>query len=116
GLTLVAVGSSLPELATTVTASIRGHSSLAAGNLIGSNIVNILLALGLAASVRPLTLSHQVAGMDIYVMTAAAVVVPLVMASRWRLSRGRGVFLVLAYLSYLGFLAWRQGLVPAGIL
>ena len=111
GLTLVAVGSSLPELATTIVASIRGQSSLAAGNLIGSNIVNVLLALGLTASIRPLTVSADVAGADVYVMTAAAVVVPLFLASRWRLTRGQGFSLVLAYLAYLGFVAWRQGLV-----
>ena len=112
GLTLVAFGSSLPELATTVTASLRGQSSLAAGNLIGSSIVNILLVLGLTASIRPLTVSAQVAGVDIYVMTAAAVLLPLLLASRWRLTRGQGLFLVVAYLAYLGFVAWRQGLVP----
>ncbi len=112
GLTLVAVGSSLPELVTTVTASIRGQSSPAAGNLIGSNVVNVLLALGLTASIRPLTVSAHVAGADVYVMAAAAVVVPLLLASRWRLTRGQGFFLVVAYLAYLGFVAWRQGVVP----
>ncbi len=115
GLTLVAVGSALPELATTVTASIRGQSSLAAGNLIGSNIVNILLVLGLTASIRPLTVSAQVTGVDIYVMTAAAVLLPLLLASRWRLTRGQGLFLVVAYLAYLGFVAWRHGLMPSGL-
>lgn len=115
GLTLVAVGSSLPELATTIVASIRGHSSIAIGNLIGSNILNILLVLGLTALVHPLAVSHQVAGADIYVMAAAAVLLPLLLASRWRLTRPQGAFLVLSYLAYLGFVAWRQGVLPAGV-
>ncbi len=115
GLTVVAVGLSLPVLAMTVTASIRGQASLAAGNLIASSIANILLALGLTASIRPLTVSAQVAGADIYVMTAVAVLVPLLLASRWRLTRGQGFFLILAYLAYLGFVAWRHGLMPSGL-
>ncbi len=84
GLTLIAVGSSLPELATTIVASIRGQTSIAIGNLIGSNIFNILLVLGITATVHPLSVSPMVAGADIYLMLGAAVVVPLMLAARWR--------------------------------
>lgn len=115
GLTVVAIGSSLPELATTIVASLRGHSSIAAGNLIGSNVFNILFVLGLTVLVRPLTVSREMAGADIYVMTAVAVLLPVMLASRWRLTRAQGAFLVLSYLVYLGFVAWRQGLLSAVI-
>jgi len=116
GLTLVAVGSSLPELATTMVAALRGQTALAIGNLIGSNIFNILLVLGLTATVHPLSVSPLVARADIYVMMAAAVALPLMLASRWRLTRPQGVFLVLGYAVYLAFVAWRLGYVPAGLL
>lgn len=115
GLTLVAIGSSLPELATTIGASIRGHTSIAAGNLIGANVFNILFVLGLTAVVHPMTVSRQMAGADIYVMMAAAALLPLMLASRWRLTRAQGVFLVLSYLVYLGFVALRLGLLPAAV-
>jgi cation:H+ antiporter len=116
GLTLVAFGSSLPELATTIAAVIRGETSLAIGNLIGSNIFNILLVVGLTVSIQPLSVSHLVAHADIYVMMAAALVLPLMLASRWRLTRAQGAFLVLGYVAYLGFVAWRQGLISSQFL
>lgn len=116
GLTLVAVGSSLPELATTIAAAIRGQTALAIGNLIGSNIFNILLVLGLTATVHPLTVSPLIAHTDIYVMMSAAAALPLMLASRWRLTRGQGAFLVLGYIVYLAFMAWRLGYLPASLL
>lgn len=115
GLTLIAVGSSLPELATTIVASIRGQTSIAIGNLIGSNIFNILLVLGITATVHPLSVSPMVAGADIYLMLGAAVVVPLMLAARWELGRAQGAFLMLAYLGYLVFVAWRQGFLTPGL-
>ncbi len=115
GLTLIAVGSSLPELATTIVAAIRGQTSIAIGNLIGSNIFNILLVLGITATVHPLSVSPMVAGADIYLMLGAAVVVPLMLAARWELGRAQGAFLMLAYLGYLVFIAWRQGFLAPGL-
>lgn len=116
GLTLIAVGSSLPELATTIVAAIRGHTSIAIGNLIGSNIFNILLVLGVTATVHPLAVSPLVAGADIYLMLAVALALPLMLAMRWQLGRVQGGLMVLAYLGYLVFLAWRQGYLPVGFL
>lgn len=115
GLTLIAVGSSLPELATTVVAAIRGQTSIAIGNLIGSNIFNILLVLGVTAVVHPLAVSPLVAGADVYLMLAAAVALPLMLASRWQLSRSQGGLMILVYFGYLVFLAWRQGYLPLGL-
>ena len=115
GLTLIAVGSSLPELATTIAASVRGETALAVGNLIGSNIFNILLVLGLTSSVHPLAVDHLVSGIDLSAMMAAAVGLPLLLASRWQLTRMQGVFLILCYVLYLGALAWREGYLPGDI-
>jgi cation:H+ antiporter len=113
GLTLVAVGSSLPELATTIAASIRGETALAIGNLIGSNIFNILLVLGITASVHPLNVANTVTAVDIGVMVGAAVLLPLMLASRWRLTRPQGALLVIGYGAYLVYLAWQHGYLPA---
>ena len=115
GLTLIAVGSSLPELATTIVAAIRGQTSIAIGNLIGSNIFNLFLVLGITATVHPLSVSPMVAGADIYLMLGAAVAVPLMLAARWELGRVQGAFLMLAYLGYLVFIAWRQGFLAPGL-
>lgn len=109
GLTLVALGTSLPELATTVAASFRGHTEIASGGLIGSNIFNILLGLGLTAAIHPLAVSPAIAGADIFVMVGAAVVLVPLLASSWRLTRLQGLFLIVCYAGYIGFVAWRLG-------
>ena len=116
GLTVIALGSSLPELATTIAAAVRGQTAIAMGNLIGSNIFNILLVLGATSTVHPLQVAHLVANADIFIMMGAALVLPLMLASRWQLTRAQGVLLVFCYFAYLAFVAWRQGYVPAGAL
>lgn len=115
GLTVVAMGASLPELATAMAASLWGRTSIAACNLVTASIFNILFVLGLTALIHPMAVSRELAGADIYAMTGAAVLLPLILASRWRLTRAQGAFLVLSYLVYLGFVAWRQGLLSAVI-
>lgn len=72
GLTIVAAGTSLPELATSLTAAIKGNSGIALGNVIGSNIFNIFLVLGLAATIRPLPFAG-VSTLDLLVMAGSAV-------------------------------------------
>ena len=78
GLTLVAVGTSLPELATSLVAAVRGESSLAVGNVVGSNILNVLGVLGVSALVAPLAASPG--GLGATLMAAAAVVVAAALA------------------------------------
>jgi len=73
GLTLVAVGTSLPELATSVLASYRGHADIAIGNVVGSNIANILLILGLTSAISPITVSLLVIQRDMLIAFAFAV-------------------------------------------
>ena len=108
GLTLVAVGTSLPELIVTVRATMKGQAGLAVGNLIGSNIFNILGVLGITAAVRPVSVAPMLAHQDALVMTvAAAALLPLLMP-QWRLSQRSGLGLVIGYAAYLLFLAARQ--------
>lgn len=100
GLTVVSVGTSAPELAIGITASLDGRGSLAVGNIAGTNLVNILLILGLSAAIRPLPLQLQSIRLDVPVMIAAAVAL-FVMAADRTLSRLEGGLLVLASVGYL---------------
>jgi cation:H+ antiporter len=99
GLTVVAVGTSLPELAVGITAAAEGTSELAIGNIAGTNIANILLILGLSAAIRALPLRQLSIRLDVPIMIATSVVL-LVMAADGNLSRVEGILLVVGALIY----------------
>lgn len=101
GLTLVAIGTSLPELATSVVASVRRHSDVAVGNVVGSNIFNILGILGLTAMVRPMAVVERIATVDIWVMLVVALVVTPLLVWRGRIGRLAGVVFLGAYVVYV---------------
>jgi len=104
GLTIVAVGTSLPELVTSLVASRRGHGDMAIGNIIGSNIFNILLILGISASISPIGLSLN-APRDLLVMCALSVLMlPMVITHQKKLVRWEGLVLFLIYTVYM---VWR---------
>lgn len=101
-ITLVAVGTSLPELATNIASIAKGNASLALGNVLGSNIANILLILGACSTVTPLSMGG-VSMMDIYVVVATAVVL-LLFAIFWgdkRITRIEGLLLLAFYAVYV---------------
>jgi len=105
GLTIVAVGTSFPELATSVVAAAKGKSDMAIGNVIGSNIFNVFLVLGVSSVVRPLEFGG-ITEFDLYVMTGASI---LVWMFGWRfghrvINRYEGAVLFLAYIAYILFL------------
>ena len=100
GLTIVALGTSLPELATSVLAAVRGEGDIALGNLVGSNVFNILGVLGPAAIIGPMH-SEGVTLLDLGAMTAVALLVMLLMRSGFRLVRLEGAVLVAFYLGYM---------------
>lgn len=101
GLTLVAVGTSLPELATTVMAAIRRHADVAIGNVIGSNVFNLLAIIGIAVFVGPIPVDPGIMRFDLWVMLAAsAVLAPFVF---FRLPMGRVVGVVFSAL-YAGYI------------
>jgi cation:H+ antiporter len=103
-LTVIAIGTSLPELATSVVASLKGDADIAVGNVIGSNFFNILAILGLTAVFRPLD-RGDITMVDLTVMLIfALMLVPLIMV-RNRIGRPEGFALVVAYLAYIGWLA-----------
>lgn len=101
GLTIVAVGTSLPELVTSLLAAFRGQSDIALGNVVGSNIYNVLGILGLTAVVTPMTIPSDIARFDIWIMVAATAALLLATTSGWRITRLEGGTLVLAYAGYV---------------
>lgn len=101
GLTVVAVGTSLPELATTLVAAVRGHAALALGNVLGSNLFNILAIIGLTAMVTPVPVPETILHIDLWVMLAATLALtPFVMLQK-PINRGVGVAFVLCYVAYV---------------
>lgn len=104
GLTIVAAGTSLPELATSVVAGIRGEDDIAIGNIIGSNIFNILCILGIAPFFGSIRAEH-IRNLDLGFMVGTAVLLLPLMWSKFRVSRMEGLLLVAVYCSYL-FLIW----------
>ncbi|WP_224816803.1 calcium/sodium antiporter [Hasllibacter sp. MH4015] len=107
GLTIVAIGTSMPELVTSIIAVRKGQGDVALGNVIGSNIFNILGILGITALVQPLAVPAEILRLDIWVMCAAAVLLVLFARTGWRVSRREGAILLLAYAVYLGVLLTR---------
>jgi cation:H+ antiporter len=115
GLTVVAFGASVPELVVTLVAAARGHTQIAIGHLVGSNVFNSLGAIGLTAALFPLRVNPTL-GADLLAMTAASALLLPLLATHWRLTRPRGALLLLSYACYLVFLAWRQGWVSPAMI
>jgi cation:H+ antiporter len=111
GLTLLAIGTTLPELMTTIVGTFRRHTSLVIGNLIGSCIFNALAVVGITASVRTLEIERSLATQDSLFMVAAVVILLPLMNSGWRVGRVEGILLLGLYLAYLVFVAHREGLI-----
>ena len=105
GLTLVAVGTSLPELVTSVVASLRRQGDVAFGNVVGSNIYNVLGILGATALIKPIPVPERIASFDIWVMAAATLALVWVAVTGWRITRREGIALLVAYAAYVGWLA-----------
>ncbi|MDX5362877.1 MAG: calcium/sodium antiporter [Pseudazoarcus pumilus] len=107
GLTIVAAGTSMPELATSIVAALRGQRDIAIGNVVGSNTFNILGCLGVTALVAPggLPIADAVMHFDAWVMLAVAVAcVPVFLTGR-SIARWEGALFVLYYVAYAGYLA-----------
>ncbi len=105
-LTLIACGTSLPELAASVAAAVKKNTQLALGNIVGSNIFNISLILGLSSQVMPLN-SSGITAVDYAVMIAAAMI-PLILGIKGRIGRFSGVLMVVAFSAYTWYLLSSQ--------
>lgn len=105
GLTLVAVGTSLPELAATIAAALRRQGDVAFGNVIGSNIFNAAGILGAAALVRPLDVPARILGEDVWIMLAATAILILFAFTGQRVDRREGALLLALYAAYIAWLS-----------
>jgi cation:H+ antiporter len=101
GLTVVAVGTSAPEVAVTLLAALTGSPDVGVGNALGSNVFNVLVVLGVAALVRPLVVSAKLVWQDVPIMIGASLLV-WALAADGRLGRGDGTVLVLLLAAYVG--------------
>lgn len=100
GLTIVAVGTSLPELATAVVAAYRKHSDVVIGNILGSNIFNIFAILGITAMFSPIPIGEQIARYDVWIMLAVTILLSVYMLMGRTIGRISGASMLLAYLGY----------------
>jgi len=110
GLTVVAVGTSLPELVVSLVAAFRRQADVAFGNIVGSNIYNIFGILGVTALVQPIPVPAAIAVLDIWVMLAATLVLLAFAVTGWRLNRIEGGLLLAGYAAYMAVLFGSGGL------
>lgn len=101
GLTIVAVGTSLPELATSLIAAFRRQSEIAIGNIVGSNIFNVLGILGVTAMIAPIPVAGRFLRFDLPVMIAVSLLLTALLLTRPKIGRWMGVALLAAYLAYV---------------
>lgn len=101
GLTIVAVGTSLPELATSLVAALRRQSDIAIGNVVGSNIFNILGILGVTAIIAPIPVAARFLAFDLPVMLVASLLLAGLLLFRWSLGRPVGLLMLVAYAAYV---------------
>ena len=105
GLTIVAGGTSLPELATSVVAAYKGRSAIAIGNVLGSNVFNILLVLGITAVVHPMRIMG-ITIVDLMMMLVSVGILWLFAYTKYSVSRREGILLILGFFGYMAWLLY----------
>ncbi len=103
GITIVAIGTSLPELMTCVVASIKGHDDLSIGNLVGSNIFNTLLVVSAAGLVRPFSINARLAGTDYWIMVGVTGLFIAIAVITRNIKRLSGIVLTATYITYMAY-------------
>ncbi|MCQ4873176.1 calcium/sodium antiporter [Butyricimonas paravirosa] len=103
GLTIVAAGTSMPELATSVVAAMKKRTDIAIGNVVGSNIFNLLAVLGLTATITPVE-TNQINWLDMGVMFGSSLILLPFMRTGFKIGRGEGVVLFIIYVAYTVYL------------
>ena len=104
GLTVVAIGTSLPELAISILAALRGHAALAVGNIVGSNIYNILLILGVTGLVHPIAIAPDFLLIDIWMLLGVSGLTVFLLSCQHGISRVFGGLFLATYIIYISFL------------
>ena len=111
GITVVALGTSLPELAVSLVSALKGEYGLAIGNIVGSNIFNLLAVIGIAATIEPAALAPSVLSLHIFVMVAFTLVLFAMTYDydgKARLSRMEGIALLIAYVAYQSYVVMQN--------
>ncbi|HBI92131.1 MAG TPA: sodium:proton exchanger [Terrisporobacter glycolicus] len=107
GLTIVAIGTSLPELATSIVAAKKGESDIAIGNAVGSNIFNILFVLGVSSCISNVPVQAE-AFTDMFVMIVSTIIVYVLAISNRKINKVEGMIISLLYIAYFVFIIYRQ--------
>ncbi|MCK5492408.1 MAG: calcium/sodium antiporter [Candidatus Omnitrophica bacterium] len=108
GITVFAIGTSLPELFASVTASLKNLSSISMGNILGSNIFNILFVLGIVSLIRPIPLDISVLKFELPIMCIFGFILFTVMRTGYKITRSEGLFMFLGYIFFIVFLIIKQ--------
>lgn len=108
GVTIIAFGTSVPELAASIMAAVRKETDISIGNLIGSNIFNILCVIGLTAAIKPIAVSYKIINPDMFWMLAIAFGLGIILFFWKKINRWHGLVLVSSYLAYIGILVLSQ--------
>ncbi len=103
GVTIVAVGTSVPELVTSIVASLKKQTDISVGNLLGSNIFNLGAVIGLTGTIKPIPVDQQVMAFDMWVVAGVSFVLLPLLLHKFKVHRWKGVMLLLAYLGYVGY-------------
>ena len=106
GLTIVAIGTSLPELVTSIVAASKGETGMAVGNVVGSNIFNLLLILGVSSAIHPIAIS-MASFVDLCVLLAVSLIAFGFVITGKRINRAEGFTMIVMYLAYTAFSIWR---------
>lgn len=106
GLTIVAIGTSLPELMTSLVAAYKKQADIAVGNIVGSSIFNILLVLGVSSVIAPLTVNPTLLFVDMVVMVLFSIALLAFVTTGRKISRTEGAVLLLGYVAYIGYLVY----------
>ncbi|WP_280770283.1 calcium/sodium antiporter [Salipaludibacillus daqingensis] len=107
GLTVVSLGSSLPEFVTSITAALKKHSDIALGNIVGSCIFNILFVLGVASIITPLQIESKIL-LDVSFMILLTISLLFFSRTNWKIDKREGSILVISYLIYLAYIIYRN--------
>ena len=115
GLTLVAIGTSLPELATSIVAAYRGHADVCIGNVIGSNIFNLFGILGITAIAVPVPFADKIVGFDLWVLSGVTLLMLALLFTGWRLARTEAALLLALYGAYVACQFWGMSGTHPGV-
>lgn len=107
GLTIIAIGTSLPELVTSISAALKKESEIALGNIVGSNIFNILFVLGASATISPLAVNNKMF-IDVILMIALTLVLMVFSRTSFKIGKREGAVLVVAYIIYMAYIILRN--------